>query len=85
MTEQELISMIVDEITDYELSRYREEHHKVYDNLNSEISRLGDGVQTIIYELPQKSSDVIQRYIAKIQNWQIRTALFCICRVQRTV
>lgn len=65
MTEQELILMVIDEITEYKLSEYRQENRKVYDKLNAELTQLGDKMQIILSELPQEKSEIIQSYISK--------------------
>lgn len=76
MTESELISMIVDEITEYELNKYRKSHNKEYDILNEEISCLGDKVQKLLANLPDKDAEIIQTYIEKHSSLADRDCTF---------
>ena len=50
MTEQELISMVIDEITEHKLSHYRMKN-KEYKEINTELTQLGSKVQSVLSEL----------------------------------
>lgn len=65
MSENEIIKMVVDEITECRLSELRKTHNEEYDKLNAEITELGDKMQAILSDLPAKSAEVINSYIAK--------------------
>ncbi|MCD8181461.1 MAG: hypothetical protein LUF26_08295 [Firmicutes bacterium] len=65
MTENEIMSMIIEEITEYELCKFRKEKHKEYDKLNSELRELSGKVRDILSGIPPEQADVINSYIAK--------------------
>lgn len=64
MTEQELISMVIDEITEHKLSHYRMKN-KEYKELSTELTQLGSKVQSVLSELAVGKADIINLYIAK--------------------
>ena len=64
MTEQELISMVIDEITEHKLSHYRMKN-KEYKEINIELTQLGSKVQSVLSELSAGKADIINLYIAK--------------------
>ena len=61
MTEQELISMVIDEITEHKLSHYRMKNKEI----NTELTQLGSKVQSVLSELSAGKADIINLYIAK--------------------
>lgn len=65
MTEQELISMIINEITEYELEQYRKENDKSYTALTDEISELSAKTQEILSKVPSGDVQIVDKYIAK--------------------
>lgn len=65
MTEQELISMILNEITEYELEQYRKENNKSYITLISEISALSAATQKILSKISSDEAQTIDKYITK--------------------
>lgn len=64
MTEQELISAVIDEITEHKLSHYRIKN-KEYKAFNTELTQLGSKVQSVLSELSASKADIINLYIAK--------------------
>ncbi len=64
MTEQELISMVIGEITEHKLSHYRMKN-KEYKELSTELTQLGSKVQSVLSELAVGKADIINLYIAK--------------------
>lgn len=64
MTEQELISAVIDEITEHKLSHYRTKN-KEYKELNTELMQLGSEMQAVLSELSAEKADIINLYIAK--------------------
>ena len=64
MTEQELIAMVIDEITEHKLSHYRMKN-KEYKEINTELTQLGSKVQSVLSELSAGKADIINLYIAK--------------------
>ena len=65
MTEEEIIKMVIDEITECRLGELREAHNEEYDKLTAEISALSGQMQAVLSELPAESAEVIDGYIAK--------------------
>lgn len=56
MTEQELISMVIGEITEHKLSHYRMKNRE-YSKLNIELTQLGNKMQSVLVELSAKTAD----------------------------
>lgn len=65
MTEQELISIVIDMITEYNLSQYRKSDDEGYKALNEEILEVSDELQKIMNDLPTNKAEVIENYITK--------------------
>ena len=60
MTEQKLISLVIDEIIEHKLSHYRMKNRE-YSKLNIELTQLGNKMQSVLAE----KADIINLYIAK--------------------
>ena len=65
MTENELMSMIIDEITEYRLSQYRKENADEYSTLLEELARLSAERQDILKNMDPKSAEIIEEYNSK--------------------
>ncbi len=50
MTEQKLISLVIDEIIEHKLSHYRMKNRE-YSKLNIELTQLGNKMQSVLVEL----------------------------------
>lgn len=64
MTEQELISMVIDEITEHKLSHYRMKN-KEYKEINTELTQLGSKVAV---------------GVIRIVSWESRYNKFIYCK-----
>ena len=59
MTEQKLISLVIDEIIEHKLK------NREYSKLNIELTQLGNKMQSVLVELSAEKADIINLYIAK--------------------
>ena len=64
MTEQKLISLVIDEIIEHKLSHYRMKNRE-YSKLNIVLTQLGNKMQSVLVELSAEKADIINLYIAK--------------------
>ncbi len=64
MTEHELISTVIEEITEYKLERYKA-NDTAYAALLKEISELSQCVQSIREKLSDEDAGILNRYISK--------------------
>ena len=65
MTEQEIITMIVDEVKEYWLSQFRNEGDEEQTQLAEEIKKLGNRLQELLPNVPNETADVVNQYVAK--------------------
>ena len=56
MTEQKLISLVIDEIIEHKLSHYRMKNRE-YSKLNIELTQLGNKMQSVLVELSAEKAD----------------------------
>lgn len=57
MTEQKLISLVIDEIIEHKLSHYRMKNRE-YSKLNIELTQLGNKMQSVLVELSAEKADI---------------------------
>lgn len=57
--------MVIETITEFNLSQYRKSDDEEYKALNEEVLWLSERVQNVIKELSPESAEVIESYIAK--------------------
>ena len=65
MTERELASMIIEEVIEYKLKRYRKADDAAYTALVEEISKLSIKTKDILAEIPKDKACMINEYIEK--------------------
>ena len=65
MTEEEIFTMIVDELTEHALQKHRDELAAEGNDYNVELVPLSKAVDKILSELSPEHSDTISTYITK--------------------
>lgn len=64
MTEKDLLSMLIEELTEHKLAKYRKEN-KEYSNLNRDILQISTKLQQELVNVSPQIAEVINDYIAK--------------------
>lgn len=65
MNEEEIFSMIVDELTEHALQEQRKQLAEQGRDYNAELTPLSKEVDAILAKLPEDEADIINRYISK--------------------
>ncbi len=65
MNEEEIFSMIIDELTEHALQEQRKSLAEQGRDYNAELTPLSKDVDAILAKLPEEEADIINRYIAK--------------------